>query len=58
IVRNSFRLEGHHPITRVGRVHVPGQDFVLIPGGYNQLDRYTFISGKLQDVPRGNRIMD
>ncbi|CAN0421375.1 unnamed protein product, partial [Ectocarpus sp. 12 AP-2014] len=59
IVRNSFRLDGHHPITRVGRVHVPEQGFVLIPDArYNQLDRYTFISGKLEDVPKGNRIMD
>ncbi|CAM9571788.1 unnamed protein product [Ectocarpus sp. 12 AP-2014] len=59
IVRNSFRLEGHHPITRVGRVHVPEQGFVLIPDTrYNILERHTFIPGKLNDVPKGNRIMD
>ncbi|CAN0361755.1 unnamed protein product [Ectocarpus sp. 6 AP-2014] len=59
IVRYSFRLEGHDPITRVGRVHVPEQGFVLIPDTrYNRLDRYTFIPGKLEDVPKGNRIMD
>ncbi|CBJ28580.1 hypothetical protein Esi_0109_0060 [Ectocarpus siliculosus] len=59
IVRYSLRLEGHDPITRVGRVHVPEQDFVLIPDTrYNRLDRYTFIPGKLEDVPKGNRIMD
>ncbi|CAM9579194.1 unnamed protein product [Ectocarpus sp. 12 AP-2014] len=59
IVRNSFRLEGHHPITRVGRVHVPEQGFVLIPDTrYNILERHGFIPGKLEDVPKGNRIMD
>ncbi|CAM9513061.1 unnamed protein product [Ectocarpus sp. 8 AP-2014] len=59
VVRNSYRLEGHHPITRVGRVHVPEQGFVLIPDTrYNQLDRYTFIPGKLEDAPKGNRFMD
>ncbi|CAN0427183.1 unnamed protein product, partial [Ectocarpus sp. 8 AP-2014] len=35
------------------------QGFVLIPDTrYNQLDRYTFIPGKLEDVPKGNRFMD
>ncbi|CAN0386087.1 unnamed protein product [Ectocarpus sp. 12 AP-2014] len=59
IVRNSFRLEGHHPITRVGRVHVPEQGFVLIPDTrYNILERHSFIPGKLEDVPKGNRTMD
>ncbi|CAN0301668.1 unnamed protein product [Ectocarpus sp. 6 AP-2014] len=59
IVRYSLRLEGHDPMTRVGRVHVPEQGFVLIPDTrYNRLDRYTFIPGKLEDVPKGNRIMD
>ncbi|CAN0359863.1 unnamed protein product [Ectocarpus sp. 12 AP-2014] len=56
IVRNSFRLESHHPITRVGRVHVPDQGFVLIPDTrYNRLNRYTFIPGKLEDIPKTSR---
>ncbi|CAM9624460.1 unnamed protein product [Ectocarpus sp. 4 AP-2014] len=59
MVRISIRLEGHHPITRVGRVHVPGIGFVVIPGTrYNQLDRHTFIPWKLEGVPKGNRFLE
>ncbi|CAN0388534.1 unnamed protein product, partial [Ectocarpus sp. 12 AP-2014] len=55
----SYILEGRHPITRVGRVYVPEQCFVLIPDTrYNILERHSFIPGKLEDVPKGNRTMD